>query len=149
MIKDTILQLNEAIDGLIFADNEKINWVGKASPEKWSRKEIIGHLIDSAQINLQRFVRCTYEENFKLVYPQVEWVQAQRYQDADIRDLVGLWELLNLQIVRVLENYPEDRLQIKCDNSKTTVSLHTVEWLAQDYVDHLNHHLNQIYGPVN
>jgi hypothetical protein len=48
-----------------------------------------------------------------------------------------------------LENYPEDRLQIKCDNSKTTVSLHTVEWLAKDYVDHLNHHLNQIYGPVN
>ncbi len=144
MIKDTILQLNEAIDSLIFADTRSMNWTYKTAPDRWSKKEIIGHLIDSAQINLQRFVRCTYEENFKLTYEQVEWVKAGRYQEVDIHDLFGLWEQLNGQIVRVLEKYPADRLQVKCDNSKTTVSLHTVEWLAQDYVEHLNHHLKQI-----
>jgi hypothetical protein len=145
MIKDTILQLNEAIDKLIFANTRSINWTYKSSPDKWSKKEIIGHLIDSAQINLQRFVRCTYEENFKLTYEQVEWVKANRYQEADIQDLFGLWEQLNGQIVRVLQNYPVERLQAMCDNSKTTVNLHTVEWLAQDYVEHLEHHLKQVF----
>jgi hypothetical protein len=143
-MKHIILQLNEAIDRLLNTNLESLNWAYKPAPEKWSKKEIIGHLIDSAQINLQRFVRCTYEEYFKLTYEQVEWVQAQHYQEADIRDLIGLWELLNVQIILVLKNYPANRLQTKCDNSKTTVSLHTVEWLAQDYVDHLNHHLKQI-----
>ena len=140
-----IQQLYAEIDDFLNADHRSIAWDHKPAPDKWSKKEIIGHLIDSAQINLQRFVRCTYEENFKLIYEQVEWVEAQRYQKADIRDLVALWELINLQIIRVLENYPADRLQAQCDNSKTTVSLHTVEWLAQDYLDHLKHHLNQIY----
>jgi hypothetical protein len=145
MIKDTILQLNEAINSLIFADMGSMNWTNRPAPDKWSKKEIIGHLIDSAQINLQRFVRCTYEENFKLTYEQVEWVKAGRYQEVDIHDLFGLWEQLNGQIIHVLEKYPPDRLQAKCDNSKTEVSLHTVEWLAQDYVDHMIHHLKQVY----
>ena len=144
-MKDIILQLNEAIDNFLFSNLQAINWDYKSAPDKWSKKEVIGHLIDSAQINLQRFVRCTYEEDFKLIYEQVEWVQAQRYQEADIRDLLGLWEQLNLQIIRVLQHYPANRLQAKCDNSKTTKSLHTVEWLAQDYVEHLKHHLKQVY----
>src|SRR5471030_1981454 len=100
-MKDTIRQLNEVIDGLIFSDTIPINWTYKSAPDKWSKKEIIGHLIDSAQINLQRFVRCTYEENFKLTYDQVEWVQAQQYNQANVSDLFGLWELLNMQIIRV------------------------------------------------
>ena len=146
MIEDTIHQLKEAVDGLIFCDQQSINWTHKPSPEKWSANEILGHLIDSAQINLQRFVRCTYEENFKLTYEQDEWVKGARYQFALTRDLIDLWELLNVQIAWVLGTYPPDRLQAKCDSSKTTLGLHTVEWLAQDYVDHMNHHLNQIYS---
>jgi hypothetical protein len=146
MIEDTILQLNEAIDSLIFADTRSMNWTDRPAPDRWSKKEIIGHLIDSAQINLQRFVRCTYEENFKLIYEQVEWVKAGRYQEVDIHDLFGLWEQLNGQIIHVLKKYPADRLQAKCDTGKTQVSLHTVEWLAQDYVDHMNHHLKQIFA---
>jgi hypothetical protein len=98
-MKGTILQLNEAIDEFLNSDIQSIKWAYKPVPEKWSKKEIIGYLIDSAQINLQRFVRCTYEENFKLVYEQVEWVQAQHYQEADIRNIIALWELLNLQII--------------------------------------------------
>ena len=144
MINDTISELTNAIDDFLNSDLQSIRWSYKPAPDKWSSKEIIGHLIDSASINLQRFVRCTYEENFKLTYEQVEWVQAQRYQDADINDILSLWELLNRQIVRVLQNYPAGRLSAQCDNSKTTVSLHTVEWLAQDYVDHLKHHLRQV-----
>jgi hypothetical protein len=108
------------------------------------KKEIIGHMIDSAQINLQRFVRCTYEDNFKLIYEQDEWVAAAHYQDADIKEILDLWILLNRQIIRVLNNYPESRLQAQCDNDKNVVSLHTVQWLADDYIRHMQHHLAQI-----
>jgi hypothetical protein len=145
MIKDNIQELSNAIDHLLEVDVQSINWTYKPAAEKWSKKEIIGHLIDSAQINLQRFVRCTYSENFKLTYDQVEWVEAQHYQESDINELLMLWKALNMQIIRVLKNYPTNRLQTQCDNSKTEPSLHTVEWLAQDYTDHLKHHLKQVY----
>lgn len=143
-MKNITAQLNQAIEKFLNSTVHSVDWEFKYSPEKWSGKEIIGHLIDSAQVNLQRFVRCTYQENFKLVYDQVEWVQAQHYQQAQLDELLSLWRLLNRQIIRVLENYPVDRLQAQCDNSKTEQSLHTVEFLAQDYVEHLEHHLNQI-----
>ena len=146
-MKTTINKLYLAINNFLDSNLRAINWTHKPAPGKWSKQEILGHLIDSAQINLQRFVRCTYEENFKLIYEQVEWVEANRYQQASTDDLVALWELLNHQIIRVWENYPSDRLLAQCDNSKTTIGLHTVEWLAQDYIDHLNHHLKQINTP--
>jgi len=124
--------------------NHPVNWEFKPAPGKWSAKEIIGHLTDSAQINLQRFVRCTYEEGFKLIYFQDEWVAVEGYQQADITDVLNLWRLLNQQIQRVLDNYPPDRWQTKCDTNRDSVSLNTVEFLAYDYVDHMKHHLKQI-----
>jgi hypothetical protein len=139
-----INKLSEAIHNVRQLKGHDIDWAYKASPVKWSKKEVIGHLIDSAQINLQRFVRCTYEENFRLTYEQVEWVAAARYQDADIEELIELWSLLNLQIVRVLTSYPIDKLNVRCDNSKDEPNLQTVEWLAADYVDHMLHHLKDI-----
>src|ERR1700759_4888381 len=115
-------QLTFAIDQFIaIANRYTIDWERKPSPDKWSNKEIIGHLCDSAMINLQRFVRCTYEENFKLVYEQDEWVATQRYQEMDIENLLELWRLLNLQITRALETYPTDRWQAQCDSKKTEV----------------------------
>lgn len=143
MIADTVQKLTDTINDILNRDVDSIDWAAKPAPTKWSKKQIIGHLIDSAQVNLQRFIRCTYEENFKLTYEQVEWVDAAHYQDADINELLGLWKLLNLQIARVLANYPADRLQARCDNSKKIQELHTVEWLAADYVDHMKHHLKQ------
>lgn len=137
-------KLTGIIENVRQLKSRDIDWAYKASPVKWSKKEVIGHLIDSAQINLQRFVRCTYEENFRLTYDQVEWVTAARYQNANVDGLIELWALLNLQIVRVLENYPADRWSARCDNSKKEPNLQTVEWLAADYVDHMLHHLKDI-----
>jgi hypothetical protein len=144
-MNEVIQEINNAIYDLFNIDIQSVEWDYKPLPEKWSKKEIVGHLIDSAIINLQRFVRCTFEENFKLIYEQVEWVEAQQYQRADIKELLILWRSLNQQIIRVLKNYPANRLQAQCDNSKTNINLHTVEWLAADYADHLKHHLKQIY----
>jgi hypothetical protein len=136
--------LEKALTDFLCSDLLSKDWNYKAGPDKWTKKEIIGHLIDSAQINLQRFVRSTYTENIKVTYDQVAWVEAQRYGHADIEELLELWRLLNRQIVRVLENYPAERLQVQCDTGKNTSSFHSVEYLARDYVNHLHHHLNAI-----
>jgi hypothetical protein len=143
-MEDTILKLIETINDFLQIEQQAIDWETKPAPNKWSKKEIIGHLTDSAQVNLQRFVRCTYDEGFKLVYAQDEWVAAAHYQEADIKELLDLWILLNRQLIRVLSYYPDERLSAQCDTGKNEVNLHTVEWLAADYVEHLKHHLNQI-----
>jgi hypothetical protein len=138
-------QITQIIDDfLIGLITTEVDWEIKPAADQWSGKEIIGHLIDSANNNLNRFVRCTYEQDFKLVYAQNEWVTAQCYQDAKIEDLLTIWRLLNRQISRVLKNYPVQFLQNTCDTGKTGVNLRTVEWLAKDYVIHLDHHLKQI-----
>jgi len=144
IMEDTILKLIETINDFLQIEQQAIDWETKPAPNKWSKKEIIGHLTDSAQVNLQRFVRCTYDEGFKLVYAQDEWVAAAHYQEADIKELLDLWILLNRQLIRVLSYYPDERLSAQCDTGKNEVNLHTVEWLAADYVEHLKHHLNQI-----
>jgi len=143
-MEEVIEKLAEAIDSFLKTDQESIDWDFKIREEKWSKKEIIGHLIDSAQVNLQRFVRCTYEENFKLVYAQYEWVFASHYQHADVKEILDLWILLNRQIIRVLVNYPNDRLSVQCDTGKADIQLHSVSFLAEDYVRHMQHHLQLI-----
>jgi hypothetical protein len=129
-----------------FTDNKilYINWENECAKGKWSNKEIIGHLIDSAHINLQRFVRCTFEEEFKLIYQQDEWVKAQHHNIADSAKLLLLWKLVNLQIVRVLDNYPANRWQVTCNNNKGEPVYNTVEFIVEDYIAHMQHHLNQL-----
>ena len=139
-----VLQLTEIIDEFQAKRLQSIDWDTRPLPDKWSNKEIVGHLIDSAVINLQRFIRCTYEENFRLIYDQEAWVAVQHYQESDIDDIIDLWTLINKQIVKVLTNYPLNRLGARCDNSKLEPNLQPVTWLANDYLDHLRHHINQI-----
>ena len=143
-MEEAIDNLIDAINDFLKIDQAAIDWETRPSANKWSKKEIIGHLIDSAQVNLQRFIRCTYEENFKLVYSQDEWVAASHYRDAEVKEVLDLWILLNRQIIRVLSDYPDARDDIRCDTGKNEISLHTVKWLAVDYVVHLKHHLAQI-----
>jgi hypothetical protein len=136
--------INTVDQFIALTKTQPVDWETKPAPNKWSAKQIIGHLIDSAQINLQRFVRCTYEENFKLIYYQDEWMAASHYDKAAINDVLQLWRLLNLQIQRVLDNYPHERWQITCDNSRAGTTQNTVAFLADDYIEHMQHHLNTI-----
>ncbi|TSD66830.1 DinB family protein [Inquilinus sp. KBS0705] len=142
-MKQTAILLNLTVDDFI-ANAADVNWDNHTAPGKWTNKETLGHLIDSAHINLQRFVRCTFEEGFKLIYHQDEWVKAQHYAIANAAELLKLWELVNLQIVRVLANYPADRTQITCDNNRGEPIYNTIEFIAQDYVAHMQHHLKQL-----
>jgi len=137
-------KLQQTIDEFLNNSPKPHHWTYRPAPGKWSAKEIIGHLTDSAHVNLQRFVRCTYEEQFKLIYAQNEWVAAQHYQDADLTEMLELWRLVNMQIARVLDSYPADRWQATCDTGHGEISYRTVEFLAKDYIVHMQHHLNQI-----
>ncbi|MET3539231.1 DinB family protein [Chryseobacterium limigenitum] len=120
------------------------DWCYKISPEKWSKKEILGHLCDSAITNIRRFVVTQYKENENIVYDQDFWVQAQNYQNIPTQDVINLWKFLNFQIVHTVENIPDEALQRTCDTTKTNPQNFTLEFIIQDYVDHLKYHLKAI-----
>ncbi|MEZ5015002.1 MAG: DinB family protein [Chitinophagales bacterium] len=117
----------------------------RPAPRKWSPKEIIGHLIDSAHSNLRRFIVGQYDIDARIIYEQDLWVQANDYQHMDRNDLITFWRLINERIIAVLENMPADKYANTINTGKTEVSLHSLEWLAADYVKHLQHHINQIF----
>ncbi|AZA92161.1 metal-dependent hydrolase [Chryseobacterium nakagawai] len=119
-------------------------WIYKKSPEKWSKKEIIGHLCDSAFTNIRRFVVTQYKENENIIYDQNAWVKAQNYQNVPIGELINLWKALNYQIVHIVENIPDEALQRTCDTTKTETQVFTLEFIIKDYVEHLQHHLESI-----
>lgn len=116
----------------------------KPNPAKWSKKEVVGHLIDSAQSNLRRFVVGQYENQPNIVYQQDFWVQANGYQQTKKEDVIALWRLINLQIATVLSNMPKENYGKQVNTGKGTPELHSIEWLAADYVKHLKHHINQV-----
>ena len=136
-MKAITTRVTDTINEFVELHSKQVDWTYQTVQGKWSSKEILGHLTDSAYNNLQRFVRCTYESGFTLTYDQDSWVAAQHYSDTDITELLSLWQLINKQIVTILNNYPAERWQAPCND-------HTVEFLANDYVDHMHHHLNQI-----
>ncbi|MBL0742806.1 DinB family protein [Chryseolinea lacunae] len=118
----------------------------KPLPHKWSKKEVVGHLIDSAHNNLRRFI-CGQYEPFPphIVYHQDFWVYANAYGHAPQEDVIVLWKLINHQLCTVLETMPAENYGRQCNTSKDGTQLRTLEWLAQDYVKHMKHHLNQIF----
>jgi hypothetical protein len=116
----------------------------RPAPGKWSKKEIIGHLIDSASNNHQRFVRAQENPNLSLPgYTQDFWVSRQAYQSEPWKTLVALWTTYNTHLAHVISNIPADREENLCAvGSGPPV---TLKWLAEDYVRHAEHHLNQIF----
>jgi hypothetical protein len=112
----------------------------KPAPGKWSKKEILGHMIDSAESNIRRFVIGQYEDTPSIGYNQDKWVAICNYQEWDKMELMRLWWCVNKQICRVLDNMPEE---MKGRNVQTE-KIHTIEWLAEDYLKHLKHHLHQV-----
>lgn len=117
----------------------------KPLPNKWSKKEVIGHLIDSAQNNLRRFICGQYESAPpKIIYDQNHWVTSNDYAKANSEEIISLWVLVNKRIVAILTQMPTSAYDMKCATGKTDSQLYTLEWLAVDYVRHLKHHLNQV-----
>jgi len=114
----------------------------KPGTEKWSKKEILGHLCDSCFNNLQRIIRVQYEDKPFIIYNQDEWVKNQGYQERPFEEVLGLWVTLHRQFVNALRNFPESRLSSLLDWGEEV----TAKFVITDYVDHHNHHLRQIFG---
>ena len=124
------------------------------SPGKWSPKEIIGHLIDSAANNHARFVRAQATDHLLFDgYDQESWVRVQQYNDRRWIDLVQLWYAYNLHLAHVMERAASDAI----DRPRERHSLDrigfqpvagttpaTLAYVMRDYVAHLKHHLKQI-----
>ena len=119
----------------------------KPAPGKWSKKEILGHLIDSAANNHHRFVRSQFETGpFKVFpYEQEHWVRIQRYNEPDSKFLLELWKIYNLHLLNIITNFPEDRLTVKCVSTDNREIAENLFLLIKDYVDHMDHHMRQIF----
>lgn len=114
----------------------------KPAPEKWSKKEIIGHLIDSATNNHHRFIRAQFEDAPKITYAQNEWNTASRYQDMDSNHVIDFWANYNQHLIEVVKRIPQEDMLCECNNGDENNV--TLAWLISDYVTHMEHHLRQI-----
>jgi hypothetical protein len=126
------------------AEIPETDFSAKPNPAKWSKKEVLGHLTDSAENNLRRFICGQYENEPKIRYEQNFWVTANDYLNAPSNEVIANWKLINFKICRVLNSMPKENYSKNCDTGKDSPNLLTIEWLAIDYVKHLKHHLNQI-----
>lgn len=115
----------------------------RPAPDRWTIAEVLGHLIDSAANNHHRFVRAQFVE--ELVFPKYEqndWVAAQHVNECDWQSLVELWHRYNHHLAHVIEHARHDCLGHRCIiGPYSPVSL---EFLIEDYVAHLKHHLAKI-----
>ena len=111
---------------------------------KWSKKEILGHLIDSACNNQQKFVRMLGSSgHLEFVgYAQDSWVAVQHYQEAKWLDLVRLWQAYNLHLAHVIASADPARL----GNTVTIdgAGPFRLDFVMADYVEHLKHHLKAV-----
>ena len=142
---ESIMKLESLITEMteIVTSTNEVEFNLKLAPDKWSKKEILGHLCDSAVNNHIRFVKILLSDYPIAIsgYTQNDWVRVNDYQDQyDQSEVLSLWRF-----------EPDDsachaqsrfiRFSEKCVADKTEV---TLEWLFDDYVDHMIHHLEQI-----
>ncbi len=112
-------------------------------PGKWVKKQILGHLIDSAANNHQRFVRAQLADRYVgPEYDQEAWVAANRYRERPWPELVDLWVALNRHVAAVIEGVPAAALATPCVIGDDEP--HPLEWVMRDYLRHLRHHLAQL-----
>jgi hypothetical protein len=142
--------LQEAIDRLVFIvkvapdlllEISEENMSKKALPDKWSKKEILGHLIDSATNNHQRFIRAQFESKPEISYDQNKWNEFSFYQEIERTQIILFWTIYNRQLLEIIKRIPEERLM---NQVKVGEKLLRLEYLIVDYVEHLEHHLKQV-----
>ncbi len=109
----------------------------------WTRKQIVGHLLDSATNNRQRFVRAAADGKYKGPrYAQDDWVAAHGYADQPWATLLGWWEAEHEILIAIVDRIPDERLAASCVvGGEAPVAL---GFLIEDYVTHQRWHLKQL-----
>lgn len=120
----------------------------KTAPDKWSKKELLGHLIDSAANNHHRFIKIQFlpQPFFVEGYAQNDWVRIQNYNEKDTEQLVELWKVYNEHILFIMQNTSDKNLNIKIKAEDPFENADTLFFLMKDYVDHMDHHFKQIFS---
>ncbi len=118
-----------------------LDFAHKVQADKWSKKETLGHLIDSASNNHQRFIRAQFETAPAIRYDQNQWNACGFYQDIDTEQLISFWTSYNKQLLELAKRIPAERL---ANPVKIGENMVTLEFVITDYVEHLEHHLKQI-----
>lgn len=144
--------INESVPKINAISSNEMN--EKPLPEKWSKKQILGHLIDSAYNNHRRFLEAMSQDNLIFDgYNQAEWVELNNYQNRTIEDVLSTFELVQLHLSQAIRQLPNDLLERKttvhnfhkiCMNRIEAAIETNLEYLITDYIFHLNHHLKQI-----
>jgi hypothetical protein len=117
----------------------------RPSEGQWAKKEIRGHLLDSASNNHQRFVRAALQGNLTFpAYDQNALVDLQTFVEIDWNFLIDFWAAYNRFLAHVIGHLPEEAASFTCNIGNNPPA--TLGWIAEDYVAHLKHHLNQILG---
>lgn len=137
-LKTTVLKVSEKLSKISDSDS-KI----KPAPGKWSKIEILGHLIDSAANNHQRFVRAQLSNEYAgPSYMQDDWVGTQLYNERNWKEIIELWKYYNLHLAEIIKQIPDDKLKVACklgDHEPVDLG-----FIVTDYLRHLKHHINQI-----
>jgi len=143
-VPEAITRLGQLVETLP-AELSAISEAAAALPRDgggWSRKQVLGHVIDSATVNHQRFVRAQMETGFSFLYDQERWVEANDYQNRPWAELIETWTVLNRHLLRVIERIPVELYGNVCGHGEDEPW--TLAFRIPDYVHHLEHHLKQI-----
>ena len=115
----------------------------RSAPGNWSKKQILGHLLDSTVNNHHRFVRAQQVQELTFpAYEQDHWVSAQGYAERPWEELIDLWRLYNRHLEHIISMIPKEQLAVVCViGTNEPVSL---GYLVEDYLLHLRHHLQEL-----
>lgn len=157
ILKETV----ESSYTLLSSQLDNVSSAKAPAPGKWSAKQLVGHLVDSASNNHQRFVRANFKDDLCFpAYQQEAWVVLQDYQNMDWQALLTLWRSFNLLIVRVMEQTPPKILtKARQKHNLDKIAFYripanqavTLAYFMEDYIKHLEHHILQIlpdYTPL-
>ena len=141
-MKDKILKFEFLLDNLTL--QSITDFEVKIDVNKWSKKEILGHLIDSAINNLQRFTEIQYAEKpYKTrPYNQDALVKYNDYQNKNNQNLFDLWLHLNRHILEIIKKQTDKTLAYQLILPNGT--LNNLQFLIEDYIEHLFYHVSQI-----
>ncbi len=137
-------QLLDSVPPLLRALSEK-EFSERPAPGKWSKKEIMGHLLDSAANNHHRLVRGQFEHLPVIAYNQDLWNRHNYYHLVDGKQVIQFWETYNRQLAALMKNMPPQLLDRKVQTGEhKNKNIMTLQFVFEDYVAHMQHHLRQV-----